>query len=178
MSQPVEVQMLPADDTGPAAELADLINRVYLKGEEGLWIDNAARTDPKEVAGFIEAGQVAVARLDGRVVGCVRLQRLAGGEAEFGLLAADPDHRGIGVGSRLVDFAERRSRDDGIDTMQLELLVPQTWKHPVKEFLHTWYTRIGYRPVRTGALEDAYPHLAPLLATPCDFVIYHKTLTA
>jgi hypothetical protein len=30
---------------------------------------------------------------------------------------------------------------------------------------------------RTGAFEGNYPQLAPLLATPCDFVIYRKPLT-
>ena len=47
-----------------------------------------------------------------------------------------------------------------------------------KEFLKAWYTRVGYRPVRTGQFEESYPELAPLLATPCDFVIYHKDLPA
>jgi hypothetical protein len=60
--------------------------------------------------------------------------------------------------------------------MQLELLVPQTWTHPVKEFLRGWYTRIGYAKVRTESLAEAYPALHPYLATPCDFVIYHKDL--
>jgi hypothetical protein len=60
--------------------------------------------------------------------------------------------------------------------MQLELLVPRDWTHPTKEFLNAWYTRIGYRVARTGAIDEAYPALAPLLATPCDFVIYHKRL--
>jgi hypothetical protein len=46
----------------------------------------------------------------------------------------------------------------------------------VKEFLREWYTRIGYRPVRTGRLADAYPLLAPQLATSCDFVTYRKIL--
>jgi hypothetical protein len=36
--------------------------------------------------------------------------------------------------------------------------------------------RYGYRPVRTGQIEESYPELAPLLATPCDFVIYHKSI--
>jgi hypothetical protein len=36
--------------------------------------------------------------------------------------------------------------------------------------------RIRYRPVRTGQFEESYPELAPLLATPCDFVIYYKSL--
>ena len=62
--------------------------------------------------------------------------------------------------------------------MQLELLVPQTWTHPVKAFLHAWYTRMGYQRVRTGRLEEAYPALQPQLATPCDFAVYHKDLSS
>jgi hypothetical protein len=27
-----------------------------------------------------------------------------------------------------------------------------------------------------GSFEESYPELAPLLATPCDFVIYYKSL--
>ena len=49
---------------------------------------------------------------------------------------------------------------------------------PSKVFLATWYGRLGYRLVRTGIIEEAYPHLAPLLATPCDFEVYHKDLRA
>lgn len=60
--------------------------------------------------------------------------------------------------------------------MRLEVLVPRNWAHPAKEFLAAWYTRIGYRVARTGSLDEAYPALAPLLATPHDFVIYHKDL--
>jgi hypothetical protein len=36
---------------------------------------------------------------------------------------------------------------------------------------------IGYRVARTGTIDEAYPALAPLLATPCDFVIYRKDLS-
>ena len=56
------------------------------------------------------------------------------------------------------------------------MLVPREWSHPSKEFLRAWYGRRGYRLVRTGLLDEAYPHLAPLLATPCDFEIHHKPL--
>jgi hypothetical protein len=48
-------------------------------------------------------------------------------------------------------------------------------------------SRISYRPVADRAVrgelsrarpefEESYPELAPLLATPCDFVIYYKSL--
>ena len=60
----------------------------------------------------------------------------------------------------------RWSREQGLDTVRLEVLVPRQWPHPSKEFPKAWCTRIGYRPVRTGQFEESYPELAPLLATP------------
>jgi GNAT superfamily N-acetyltransferase len=175
----IDVRIAPAvaaKDTALVHELAGLVNRVYAVAEEGLWADGAPRTTPAEMAELIAAGQIAVARAQERIVGAVRIQRLDSTEGEFGMLVADPAHRGTGVGRELVRFAERWGREQGLDTMRLEVLVPRQWAHPSKEFLKAWYTRVGYRPVRTGQLEESYPELAPLLATPCDFVIYHKNL--
>jgi hypothetical protein len=94
------------------------------------------------------------------------------------MLVAAPDGRGTGVGRELVAFAERRARERGLRAMQLELLTPRGWDHPAKEVLKAWYGRIGYRPVRTGTIGGAYPHLAELLATPCDLTVYVKPLRA
>jgi GNAT superfamily N-acetyltransferase len=177
----IDVRIAPAgaaEDTALVHELAGLVNRVYAVAEEGLWADGAPRTTPAEMAELIAAGQIAVARMEERIVGAVRIQRLDSSEAELGMLVSDPAHRGTGVGRELVRFAERWGREQGMDTMQLEVLVPRQWAHPSKEFLKAWYTRVGYRPVRTGQFEESYPELAPLLATPCDFVIYHKDLPA
>ena len=175
----IEIRLLPAaesDDADLMARITELTNQVYAAAEDGLWTAGATRTTLHEVVELTRAGQVAVARMSGRVVGCVRLQRLDESTGEFAMLAADPAHRGIGVGRELVRFAERRSSAEGVRTMQLELLVPRGWTHPTKAFLDAWYTRLGYRVARTGAIDEAYPALAPLLATPCDFVIYHKRL--
>jgi hypothetical protein len=60
--------------------------------------------------------------------------------------------------------------------MQLELLVPTSWQHPSKQFLQDWYSRIGYREVKTGTLGEFYPELEPLLATPCELVVSRKVL--
>jgi GNAT superfamily N-acetyltransferase len=173
----MKIELLARDvGDGAVAEITDLVNRVYAVAEEGLWHDGAARTTRAETRAYIRSGEIAVARLNGRIVGSVRIQQLGGGVGEFGMLAADRDHRGIGIGRRLVRFAERLIHERGFDTMQLELLAPKTWTHPVKQFLHDWYTRIDYRVVRTGSIDEQYPALAPQLATPCDFVIYHKKL--
>jgi len=96
---------------------------------------------------------------------------------ELGMLATGPSQRGNGVGRALLRFAEDISAARGLHLMQLELLVPQDWTHPSKTFLENWYTRSGYRLVRTDRPEKAIPHLAPFLATTCDYRIYHKALS-
>jgi GNAT superfamily N-acetyltransferase len=178
--RPIEVELLApgASDDGPLMKrIATLANEVYAVAEAGLWKRGTTRTTVDEVAELTRASEIAIARLSGAVVGCVHLQRLDPHTGRFGMLAADPDHRGAGVGRELVRFAEDTCRAEGLRTMRLELLVPRAWTHPSKEFLAAWYTRMGYRVAHTGTLDDDYPHLAPLLATPCDLVIYDKDLT-
>jgi GNAT superfamily N-acetyltransferase len=178
-SPPLEVALLPdaaSSDGQLVREVTDLVNRVYGTAEDGLWVDGATRTTTAEMAEMIATGQIAVARVDGQIVGSVRVQQLDSGEGEFGLLVADPARRGEGIGRELVGFAEELSRQRGRGVMQLEVLMPREWTLENKEFLHAWYTRIGYRPVRRGTIDERYPQLAPLLATPCDFVIYSKDL--
>jgi GNAT superfamily N-acetyltransferase len=165
-----------AEDTVLVSALTDLINEVYAVAEDGLWIHGASRTNAAEVAGITRAREFASATQDGQLLGCVRIRRLDGDVGEFGMLAVAPRHRGTGVGRELVRFAERTSRDAGCRTMQLELLIPREWRHPSKEFLARWYTRIGYAVVRTGSIDEFYPELTPLLATPCDFVVYRKDI--
>jgi GNAT superfamily N-acetyltransferase len=172
----VLIDLLTAPGPATVTLLTDLINTVYAEGEKGLWRDGAARTSEAEMADLIGRGEFAVARRDNRIVGCIRLQQLAPDVAELGMLAAAPEERGTGVGRELVRFAEQRARDRGLPTMQLELLVPRDWHHPTKEFLRAWYTRIGYRVVGSGEVADAHPNLAPLLATQCRFLVFHKSL--
>ncbi|MET9263977.1 GNAT family N-acetyltransferase [Amycolatopsis sp. NPDC004079] len=174
-----EIAVLPpsaAEDAALVALLTELVNTVYAKAEAGLWAGSADRTNASEMAGLVRAGEIAVARLAGDVVGSVRIQRLAEDLGEFGLLAASPEVRGAGIGRELVRFAEDHWRAAGCTRMQLELLVPRGWTHPSKEFLAQWYTRLGYRVVETSTIDGPHPELAPLLATPCDFLIWHKDL--
>jgi GNAT superfamily N-acetyltransferase len=175
----IEIEMLPAgasDDARLIERINDLTNEVYAVAEAGLWKEGATRTTIEEVAELTRSGEIGVARMNGRVVGSVRVQRLDERTGEFGMLVADPAHRGVGIGRELVRFAEQKCLAEGLAAMQLELLVPRDWTHPNKEFLDAWYRRIGYRVVRTGTIDEAYPALAPLLATECDFVIYEKDL--
>jgi GNAT superfamily N-acetyltransferase len=175
----MEIELLPpsaADDLPLIDRITALVNQVYAESEKGLWQGSTDRTSAVEVAGFVRAGEIAVARVEGDLAGSVRLQRLDETTGEFGMLAADPARRGAGIGRELVRFAEGASRDAGCRRMQLELLVPREWTHPSKQFLAEWYERLGYRVTQRADLAEDYPHLASSLATPCDFLIYHKEL--
>jgi GNAT superfamily N-acetyltransferase len=164
-------------DAALMQQLTDLVNDVYAVAEEGLWQPGTPRTTTAEMAGLVAAGEIAVATApDATVVGSIRLHRIAPDTSEFGMLVADPDRRGTGVGRALVAFAERSGREQGLRAIQLELLVPREWRHPSKDFLAAWYERIGYRIVRLGRIEDAHPHLAPFLATACDVQVREKPL--
>ena len=175
----LDIRMLPAAaaaDAGLMAQLTDLVNGVYAVAEKGLWADGAARTRVEAITELARAGQIAVARLRGQIVGCIRIHLLGDGVGEFGMLAVIPTSRGTGVGRDLVLFAEQAAKRQRCHTMQLEVLVPRDWSHPSKDFLTDWYTRSGYKLARVGAIEESHPELAPLLATPCDYVIYRKAL--
>jgi GNAT superfamily N-acetyltransferase len=164
------------DDAGLVDQLTDLINVVYAVAEKGLWGDGFKRTTASELASLIVAGQIAVARREDEIAGAIHIEDVEDDTTIFGMLAADHEHRSLGVGRALVDYAERDSAQRGRRTMQLELLVPVGWNHPSKEFLKGWYGRRGYEVVRTGSMHDLYPHLAVMLACPCDLLIYEKPL--
>jgi GNAT superfamily N-acetyltransferase len=166
----------PDDDRVHVAAIAQLINEVYAIGESGLWRDGARRTSAAEIERNIADGQLAAAWLDGELVGCVRLRVIDEQTAEFGMLSARPASQGVGIGRALVGFAEARARGLGFERMQLELIKPRAWSHPAKELLHSWYTRLGYHEVRSDDFATIEPSVKPMLATPCDFVVYWKTL--
>lgn len=92
------------------------------------------------------------------------------------MLVAAMDHRGIGIGRQLIDFAERLSRQRRLRAIQLELLIPRGEPHAGKEMLRSWYARRGYRLIHVRSIDETYPHLAPLLATPCVVEVHEKAL--
>ena len=172
------VTRLTSGDEVVVPELVSLINRAYVAGEAGLWRDEPpGRTDAREIAEAVRAGHMLVARVDGRIVGCLRTRPLDATTATLGLVGVDPAAWGGGVGRALVDAAEDLARSGGATTMQLELLVPRTGTHPDKERLRQWYTRRGYTVTRRVPFEDYVPQAAPFLAAPADILLFTKPLT-
>ena len=170
---PTEADLEPAR----VERLSRLINEVYDDAESGMWKRSGTRTRPADVERLLRDRALILAEVDGEVVGSVNVNLLGGGVGEFGMLVADRRHRGLGIGSALVEKAEEWARRNGCHTMRLELLTPRGWTHPSKTFLKQWYSRIGYAPQGTVPLETLHPELVPHLATDCDFTVWHKPLT-
>ncbi|MBW8348847.1 GNAT family N-acetyltransferase [Bacillus sp. IITD106] len=175
--QPIEIQMLPCNESaniGDMERITNIVNRVYAASEESLWKHGAARTTVVEIAEFTSRGEIAVARLIGQIVGCVRVRRIDQETGEFGMLAVDDEYQGTGIGRELIRFAEQKCQNEQLRKMQLELLVPRKGSHPAKVILENWYSRIGYYPVYTETVDASIPKLAKLLAIPCKFVVFQK----
>jgi GNAT superfamily N-acetyltransferase len=175
-----EVKVLAAHtacDEALIDRLVDLVNQAYEIGEAGLWLEGTTRTGPSEIGEAIRTGGMLAATDEGQLVGCVYVRRLDPATADLGLLSVAPDQWGLGVGGELVGEGERLMRSDGVTTMQLELLVPRGWVHPEKAGLRAWYTRLGYKIIRSEPFEHIAPaHRASQLRTPCEFLIFCKPL--
>lgn len=163
-----------ADDERLVSELVRLINSAYAAGEAGLWLEGAPRTDDAEIAAAIRGEGMLVATVEGRIVGCGGLRPVDTTTTDLGLVSAAPEVQGSGVGRQLLQTAEGLARERGTATMQLQLLVPRDGTHPAKERLRQWYLRLGYRIERSVPFEEAVPHAAPSLATPCDILVFRK----
>jgi len=175
----VLVERLRAPDGTPGpdiAAVAELVNAVYAVAEDGLWRPGTTRTDADDVARSARDGEIRIARLDGRIVGCIRIARIDDTTAEFGMLATDPTVRGTGIGLLLVRSVETECAAAGFTTMQLEVIRPRDDTHESKQFLDSWYRRLGYHAQRPASLDERHPELVAATAVPCEVVPYLKAL--
>jgi ribosomal protein S18 acetylase RimI-like enzyme len=98
-------------------------------------------------AQYVHADNVAVAERAGKPVGFVMVHTETGfyeTDSMRGVvdnLYVVPEHRGDGVGSALLDWGERRLREDGADVLAVEAL----WDN---EGARRLYERRGYSPHR------------------------------
>lgn len=179
MVHPIEIEILPSimsENVVAMEHISNMVNRVYVASEKSLWAQETIRTTTEEMTSLTSAGEIAVALSIGEIVGCVRVRRIDQGTGDFGMLAVEAQYQGGGIGRKLIHFAELHCLKEGLHTMQLELLLPQEGAHPEKVILKDWYIRLGYVPVDTESVDAMFPKLAPKLAIPCVFVIFHKPL--
>lgn len=165
-----------ADDAALVDDLAALVNAAYGAAEEELWAPGTDRIARERVAEIVGAGELAVARANGRIVGSVRVRAVEEEAGYFGLLAVEPESQGAGIGRELVAFAEAVSRERGAGWMELRLLVPREGTDAGKSRLHDWYVRLGYEDVERGDFGESHPAAVDEWRTPLDVLTMHKRL--
>jgi GNAT superfamily N-acetyltransferase len=173
------VELLPREAAANGAllsALTSMVNEAFGQSERGILADGAFRASAADLAALTRAGEIAIASQDDRPLGCIRIRRLDNSSCQFGMLASDRGHRGIGIGRELIRFAEQQARVLGCSVAQLEVLVPVGGKHPAKEFLDQWYSQMGYKFTSTAPVAEVDPELPPRLAVPCQFRIYRKDI--
>ena len=178
MGSPIEIELLATDAAGDPMivdGLVRLINDAYSVGEAELWTAGTTRTSPDEVAELIRTGGMLTARVRRRLVGCACVRQVDPSTADLGLV---PPTAPVGRRRR----APARGHSRGADALARRehhgaegARATRRGAAPTDR-LRAWYSRRGYRIVRSVPFEEVATHSAAQLAKPCEFLIFRKPL--
>jgi GNAT superfamily N-acetyltransferase len=129
------------------AELTELLHRAYAPLAEAGMRFLATHQTVEQTAERCAHGECYVVETDGRLVGSVNFREpsLTDGcpwydrpdVASFGQFAVEPSLQGSGIGSMLLDLAERRARETNAHHLALDTAEPAT-------HLIAYYQKRGY----------------------------------
>lgn len=146
------IKIIQADSTISNSEFErayEILIYAYAETEKEIWGLNYKRIDKSSFRDIVDKEEVFLAYIEDRVVGCVRLIKLNKNTYSFGLLAADFNEKGLGIGSKLVAKAEEKAKSLGAKQMKIEILKAKDIEVKSKKELHNWYTRLGYEFIKT-----------------------------
>ena len=172
----LELRIATKNDELKAELMAQIINHVYDVSEGNIWIDDYKRTSKGQIIKLVRSRELLLAVKEDEFYGCVWLEKVDDETCKFKMLVTNPAYKGIGVGSKLVKYAESQAKVQGACKMQLELLVPTEFEHEDKMFLTQWYTRIGYRKIAEHEIDYVHKGISAYLKTDCIAQVYEKTL--
>lgn len=140
---------------GEAADVAALVNRAYRPAmamggwtHEAQWV-RGPRTAAPQLMALMSNGAVILTIKDprGGLIACVQVS-MTDAAACIGMLATDPELQGMGLGTRMLEAAERHAVESGMPrTAVINVL-------ECRSELVAFYERRGYR--RTGVVHP-YP---------------------
>ena len=168
-----------------ASQLTDIINEAYHYGEEGMWKDGFTRTTTEAVAKLLREQKLMVARDGKEILGCIKVIpeykkcRFDGRPArvgEVGMLAVTASSRRHGLGRQLMETALAYVKENGCDIVELQLVKPVTWIHPIKAFLALWYKKLGFQLVGQEDAHEEFQRIGQLLKCQVMVEIYECSL--
>ena len=147
----------PAD----AASLTSVINAAFRMVEESIFYND--RITQAEVEQLLAKGAFLLAETDGKLDGCVYVE-LRGERSYLGLLSVDPKRQQSGLGSLLMNAAERYCRERGSRFMDILIV-------SLREELPPFYRKRGYLEIGT----TPFP-ADEKTKIPCHFINMAKSL--
>jgi GNAT superfamily N-acetyltransferase len=158
--------------------LFEIITIAYAETEKEVWGDNYMRISKTEYVKHIDDGEILVAYMDGVVVGGVRHYRKNDDTYSFGLLGADFNKSGNGIGRALILEIEKLAHKAKMRQIEIEILRAIDYNVQSKNIISEWYQRMGYNLVGTKeVLEiDNNPSKWAQLHNPSVFDSYLKKL--
>ena len=145
---PEKVSIRRLKDSDSLEELTELLHRAYkVLADMGLRF-LATHQDVSVTRDRIRQGACFVAEANGQVVGTITYHdpgHVKGSSwmerkevAHLNQLAVEPEFRGCGIATRLIEHAENFARSRGVTEIALDTAEPAVQ-------LISWYTRLGYR---------------------------------
>lgn len=156
--------------------LVSNINKNYSETEKEFWGEGVERTSVQKLQKEIAQNNVLVYFENENPMGLV-VYKIFKEEAMFGMLSVNIDQHGKRIGSQLYSRMEEELRKLNISKVKLEILVPEAYKSEYKEYILSWYKRMGfkiYERVETEGL-DYFPYQNLLIKS--DFLRMQKNLT-
>lgn len=142
-----------------ATSLAAVYRSAYRENRELGFPAKAGSVTPPTVADWIRESRIYAARTGGEIVGGVRLELTENDRAKLSRLGVHEDCKGEGIGSELLDHAEKQAHERGYAAIWLTT----PGEHPC---LPAFYRRRGYE--KTGEY--------PLEAREYDEIVMEKQL--
>jgi GNAT superfamily N-acetyltransferase len=152
-----ELLLRPLDDSDSIEELTALLHRAYSRLADMGFRYLATHQDNPTTRERIEDGECCLAVLDEEIVGTLTFYSAAntGGcpwyerldVSSFGQFAVEPEFQCRGIGSSLIEFAERRAAETGANEIALDTAEGAT-------HLIDYYRRKGYRIVGSADWEE------------------------
>ena len=151
----------------------------YAETEKEIWGENYSRLSLNEFNALIDANEIYFARLEGDIVGSIHVSRMDEESFSFGLLSADFERKGLGIGRKLIKTVENHAKREGAKFMKIEILRPSNVELPQKKQLDEWYRRQGYEFLNSMSFVERKPDKAEKalnLITETQFDCYQKEL--
>lgn len=138
------------EESDSVSEITKLLHRAYKRLlDMGLRFVATAQPE-EETRERLFSGESFVAEKDGRIVGTITLYPVSDGDCEwygrpgvmhFGQYAVEPELQGAGIGKALLEFVEKRAREQGAKEIALDTSENAT--HLVELYSARGYRKVG-----------------------------------